>query len=93
MDFLTSDEIQTEFYQEFGPISINTNVPPTSAEPLDRAWVEIFQSAVGLYPNGDQALSLANTTEYWRIHNAVATGEIEATAAGAEFQEYLDAND
>jgi raffinose/stachyose/melibiose transport system substrate-binding protein len=40
--------------------------------------------------NNDQNLSLSQTTEYWRIQNLVATGELDPADAGAEFQKFID---
>jgi raffinose/stachyose/melibiose transport system substrate-binding protein len=92
MDYLTSDEVQTEYYQEFGSVSVNKAITPDSEEPLDQEWVEVFAESEGLYLNGDQALSLENTTEFWRIQNAVAIGEIAAADAASEFQAFIDNN-
>lgn len=92
MDYMSSDEIQGGVWRGFGSLSVNKNIEPISEDELDQEWAEVFGTAEGLYLNGDQALSLENTTEYSRIHNAVAIGDIDPADAGSEFQAFIDAN-
>lgn len=90
LDYLTSEEAQEKFVQGFGNRSVNVNVQSESEAELDQAWNPIFENATGVYMNNDQNLSLAETTEYWRIQNLVATGELDPADAGAEFQKFID---
>lgn len=92
MDYVTSTEVQAKYFEQFGSLSVNKAVAPSSTDPLDAEWVDVFAESQGLYLNGDQALSLDNTTEYWRIQNAVAIGDIASEDAGAEFQTFIDNN-
>ncbi|MFC0678774.1 extracellular solute-binding protein [Lysobacter korlensis] len=90
LDYLTSEEAQEKFIAAFGSQSVNVNVTSASDSELDQAWGPIFENATGVYMNNDQNLSLAETTEYWRIQNLVATGELDPADAGAEFQKFVD---
>lgn len=90
LDYLTSEEAQKKFVAGFGNQSVNVNVKSESDSELDQAWGPIFENATGVYMNNDQNLSLAETTEYWRIQNLVATGELDPADAGAEFQKFID---
>jgi raffinose/stachyose/melibiose transport system substrate-binding protein len=91
LDYLTSNEVQQSFVGPFGSLSVNKDVAPASDHPLDTAWIDIFANAEGIYLNGDQSLPLDLTTEYWRIQNAVALGDIDPADAGAEMQSFIDA--
>ncbi len=90
LDYLSSEEAQQKFIAAFGSQSVNVNVTPEGGSELDQAWGPIFENATGVYMNNDQNLSLAETTEYWRIQNSVATGELAPAKAGAEFQKFID---
>lgn len=90
LDYLTSEEVQEKFVEGFGNRSVNVNVESAGGSDLDEAWNPIFENATGVYMNNDQNLSLAETTEYWRIQNLVATGELDPADAGAEFQKFID---
>jgi raffinose/stachyose/melibiose transport system substrate-binding protein len=91
LDYLTSTEVQETFVGPFGSLSVNKDVAPASDHPLDTAWIDIFGEAEGIYLNGDQSLPLDVTTEYWRIQNGVALGEIDPADAGAQMQSFIDA--
>ncbi|PJJ70640.1 raffinose/stachyose/melibiose transport system substrate-binding protein [Diaminobutyricimonas aerilata] len=90
LDYLTSEDAQKTFIAAFGSQSVNVNVQAEGGSELDQAWTPIFENATGIYMNNDQNLSLAETTEYWRIQNLVATGELDPADAGSEFQKFLD---
>jgi raffinose/stachyose/melibiose transport system substrate-binding protein len=90
LDYLTSEPAQEKFIKAFGSQSVNINVAAASDSELDQTWPPIFENATGVYMNNDQNLSLAETTEYWRIQNLVATGELDPAKAGAEFQKFVE---
>ncbi|GAA2998599.1 ABC transporter substrate-binding protein [Microbacterium aurantiacum] len=90
LDYLTSDAAQAVFIEAFGSQSVNVDVQSDGGSELDQAWGPIFADAAGVYMNNDQNLSLAETTEYWRIQNLVATGELDPAEAGATFQTFID---
>lgn len=93
LDFFTSTESQTTLAEASGARSVNVDVTSTDSAgrtSLDMAWDEIFDSSQGLYAFNDQNLPLAQTTEYWRILNAVATGSLAPEEAGSEFQTFID---
>jgi raffinose/stachyose/melibiose transport system substrate-binding protein len=91
LDYVTSAEVQQTFVGPFGSLSVNKDVAPASDHPLDTAWIDIFDNAEGIYLNGDQSLPLDVTTEYWRIQNGVALGDIDPADAGAQMQTFIDA--
>ncbi|BDZ44720.1 ABC transporter substrate-binding protein [Naasia aerilata] len=92
LDYLTSEKAQKISLDLVGARPVNTavQVDPTKEDSLDKQWDPIFADAKGLYEFNDQALSLAQTTEYWRIQNLVATDELDPADAGAEFQKFID---
>jgi raffinose/stachyose/melibiose transport system substrate-binding protein len=82
---------QPKFIKAFGSQSVNVNVKAAADQSaLDASWTPIFTESKGLFMNNDQNLSLAETTEYWRVQNLVATGELDPKKAGAEFQKFID---
>lgn len=90
LDYLTSDEVQSEISGVFGANSVNVNVDPSEDNPLNAEIVEIAEAAEGTYINNDQSLPLDVSTEYWRIQDSVLTGGIAADDAGAEMQSFID---
>jgi raffinose/stachyose/melibiose transport system substrate-binding protein len=91
LDYLSSPEIQSKYLGVFGATSVTEGATPAGEQrPLDVEWAEILAGASGVFENGDQAFSLAITTEYWRIMNAVAIGEIAPTDAAAQLQTFID---
>lgn len=92
LDYFSSEEVQSKYLGVFGSISVNENAVAENPTELDTEWSEIFNNATGSFQNADQAFSLEVTTEYWRIQNLVATGELDPAEAGAEFQQFIDAN-
>ena len=92
LDFFSSDEIQSKYLGTFGSISVAKNAVAASPTELDTEWASIFADATGSFQNADQAFSLEITTEYWRIQNLVATGEMDPAVAGAEFQKFIDSH-
>lgn len=92
LDYMVSTEGQNKLGTAFAPISVNAEVEQPEDAPLGTEWQEIIDAADGLYINNDQNFSTAETSEYWRIQNSVLTGEIDPADAGAEFQNWRDAN-
>jgi raffinose/stachyose/melibiose transport system substrate-binding protein len=94
LDYLMSPEAQKINLDAAGTRPVNTNVKidPAKQDPLNRTWNGLIANAKGLYEFNDQALSLTNVTEYWRIQNAVASGDIKPADAGAQFQKFLKNN-
>lgn len=90
-DFFTSDEFQDEIKGAFGALSVNANVElGDDALSLEAEWTEIFANAQGTFVNGDQGFPLDVTTEYFRVINDVASGEMEPAQAVTEFQRFID---
>jgi raffinose/stachyose/melibiose transport system substrate-binding protein len=91
LDYLSSPEVQSKYLGVFGSTSVTQGLTPAAEQrPLDSEWVEILGGASGVFENGDQAFPLSVTTEYWRIMNAVAIGEIDPANAAAELQKFID---
>ncbi|WIJ26384.1 ABC transporter substrate-binding protein [Devosia sp. RR2S18] len=90
-DLFVSDEYQDQIKGAFGAISVNTNVSlGDDATPLQEEWLTIFDEATGTFVNGDQGFPLAVTTEYFRVINEVASGNMEPLTAAQEMQTFID---
>jgi raffinose/stachyose/melibiose transport system substrate-binding protein len=89
LDYLLSDKVQQDNLGSFGAISVNANVKYTNVSPLDQKWMDIFARYTKIYMNGDQAFPLDVTTEYWRIINEVASGNIKPEDAGKTLQTFI----
>ncbi|MEQ8480108.1 MAG: extracellular solute-binding protein [Hoeflea sp.] len=82
LDMFTSDEFQAEHIGAFGALSVNRNVKQgDDALELHKEWLDVFANAEGTFVNGDQAFPLDVTTEYFRIINELASGNLEPQAA------------
>ena len=90
LDFITSTEAQKVAVGNWAALSVNKEVQPGADNPLNAVWPPIFDAAKGTFTNSDQALSLEETTEYWRIQNAVAIGKMQPAEAGAAVQKFFD---
>ncbi|MDQ7876499.1 extracellular solute-binding protein [Microbacterium sp. QXD-8] len=92
LDYLTSEEPQQISQRLVGarPINVNVAVDESTQDSLDKQWNPLFDEATGLYYFNDQGMTLAMTTEYWRIQNLVATDELDPSKAGAELQKFID---
>ena len=91
LDYLESDEVQQKHLGRFG-LSVNKHVTYDNPNALTTRVQEIFGSADGLYVNGDQAFPLAQTTEYWRIINEVASDNLDPAEAAGQMQAFIAAN-
>lgn len=92
IDYLTSTKVQQDYLGTFATQSVNKEVKSQATDSLTASWNKIFADSKGLFMNNDQNLSQTATTEYWRIQNLVATGGMDPSKAGAEFQKFLDSN-
>jgi raffinose/stachyose/melibiose transport system substrate-binding protein len=92
LDYLTSAKPQKISLDLVGtrPVNVDVKIDPSTQDSLDKEWNPIFADAKGLFAFNDQGLSLAQTTEYWRIQNLVATNDLEPSKAGAQFQKFID---
>jgi raffinose/stachyose/melibiose transport system substrate-binding protein len=91
LDYLESDEVQQKHLGRFG-LSVNKHVKYENISNLTKRVMEIFASAKGLYVNGDQALPLEHTTEYWRIINEVASDNLDPAKAAGQMQAFIAAH-
>lgn len=89
LDYMLSDKVQQDNLGAFGSISVNANVKYANLSPLDQKWLDIFGKYTKIYMNGDQAFPLDVTTEYWRIINEVASGNIKPEDAGKTLQTFI----
>jgi raffinose/stachyose/melibiose transport system substrate-binding protein len=92
LDFFTSEEGQAIADGAWSRVGVYRDVDTSAGTPLTADWVELFDSAGALYTNNDQNFSTTVTQEYWRIQNAVLLGEIDPADAGAQFQQFREAN-
>lgn len=92
LDFVTSAEQMRGSGGAWAAVSVNKDVEVSEDNPLDALWPPILESSEEMYNNFDQALSLDETTEYWRIQNAVLIGDMSPEEAGPAMQKFIDAN-
>lgn len=92
LDYLTSTDVQTGFGSAFAALSVNKDAKPSTQQPIDQDFIKYFADAKGYFLNNDQNFSTKLTTEYWRIQNGVAQGQVDPAKAGTEFQKFIDSN-
>ena len=89
LDYLLSDKVQQDNLGAFGSISVNANVKYDKVDPLDKKWIDIFAKYSKVFVNGDQAFPLDVTTEYFRVINNVASGDIKPEDGGKTLQTFI----
>jgi raffinose/stachyose/melibiose transport system substrate-binding protein len=90
LDYFISTDVQQAALGNFSTTSVNKNVKYENLRPLDAEWVEIFNNYSKVYMNGDQAFPLDVTTEYFRVINEVASGNIAPAEAAKQLQAFID---
>jgi raffinose/stachyose/melibiose transport system substrate-binding protein len=90
LDYFISTDVQQAALGHFSTTSVNKNVKYEKLRPLDAEWVEIFNNYSKVYMNGDQAFPLDVTTEYFRVINDVASGNIAPAEAAKQLQAFID---
>lgn len=90
LDYFISAKTQQEVLGQISAISVNKNVQYTNQRPLDAEWLDIFKTYSKIYMNGDQAFPLDVTTEYFRVINDVASGNVEPAEAGKQLQSFIE---
>lgn len=90
LDYFISTPVQQEVLGQFSTTSINKNVVYEGLRPLDQEWVDIFNTFDAVYMNGDQAFPLDVTTEYFRVINELASGNVAPADAAAQLQTFID---
>jgi raffinose/stachyose/melibiose transport system substrate-binding protein len=89
LDYMVSDQVQQDNLGTFGTISVNANVKYENVEAADQKWIDIFNEYSEIFMNGDQAFPLDVTTEYFRVINEVASGNIKPEDAGKVMQTFI----
>jgi raffinose/stachyose/melibiose transport system substrate-binding protein len=89
LDYFTSTPVQQATLGLFSTTSINKEVKYENLRPLDAEWQDIFKKYSTVYMNGDQAFPLDVTTEYFRVINEVASGNIDAATAVQQMQSFI----
>ncbi len=90
LDYFISTEVQQASLGQFSSTSINKNVTYENLAPLNQEWLDVFNTYTEVYMNGDQAFPLDMTTEYFRVINEVASGNMAPADAGAALQTFID---
>lgn len=90
LDYFISTPVQQEVLGDFSTTSINKNVTYADLRPLDQEWVDTFNQFDAVYMNGDQAFPLDVTTEYFRVINEVASGNMAPADAATQLQTFID---
>lgn len=90
LDYLASTSVQQEALGSFGTTSVNKNVVYGDMRPLDKKWLDVFNTYSEVYLNGDQAFPLDVTTEYFRVINEVVSGNMSPADAVKAMQTFID---
>lgn len=89
LDYFNSTPVQQELLGKISTTSVNKNVTYSNLRPMDQKWLDIFNKYTDVYMNGDQAFPLDVTTEYFRVINEVASGNIAAADAAKQLQTFI----
>ena len=89
LDYFNSAEVQQKYLGAFATNSVNADVVYEDQRPLDAEWNEIFGSFEAMFVNGDQGFPAGVTTEYFRLINEVASGNLEPKAAAEAMQTFI----
>lgn len=89
LDYFNSTEVQQSVLGKFSTTSINKHVVYENQRPMDKKWLDIFNTYDKVYMNGDQAFPLDVTTEYFRVINEVASGNMTPADASAAMQTFI----
>ncbi len=93
LDYFISKPSQDRLLGKLGTVSVNTaSTPSPDALPIILKWHNHFKSSASTFPNGDQGFPLNMTMEYFRVINAVASGNMLPGAAGAAMQTFISQN-
>jgi raffinose/stachyose/melibiose transport system substrate-binding protein len=90
LDYFLSTKVQQDLVGQISSISVNKNVQYANQRPLEAKWLDIFKTYSKIYMNGDQAFPLDVTTEYFRVINDVASGNIEPADAAKQLQTFIE---
>lgn len=91
LDYLSSTPVQQDLVGQFSTVSVNKNVKYENQQPLEAEWLDIFNEYGSVYMNGDQAFPLDVTTEYFRVINSVAAGDMTSDEASTQMQAFIKA--
>jgi len=90
LDLYLSQDFQQETLGAFSTTSVNKNVEyKDEISDMEREWLDIFATHTELFVNGDQGFPLDVTTEYFRVINEVASGNMEPAAASQAMQTFI----
>ena len=89
LDYFNSTPVQQELLGKVSTTSVNKNVTYSNLRPMDQKWLDIFNKYTEVYMNGDQAFPLDVTTEYFRVINEVASGNMAPADAAAQLQTFI----
>jgi raffinose/stachyose/melibiose transport system substrate-binding protein len=90
LDYFLSTKVQQDLVGQISSISVNKNVHYANQRPLEAKWLDIFKIYSKIYMNGDQAFPLDVTTEYFRVINDVASGNVEPADAAKQLQAFIE---
>lgn len=89
LDYFLSTKVQQDLVGQISSTSVNKNVQYSNLKPLEAKWLDIFKTYSKVYMNGDQAFPLDVTTEYFRVINDVASGNIQPADAAKQLQAFI----
>ncbi|MBK0023836.1 extracellular solute-binding protein [Ochrobactrum sp. S46] len=91
LDYFLSTDVQQDLVGQISAVSVNKNVKYQNQKPLEAEWLDIFNKYSNVYMNGDQAFPLDVTTEYFRVINSVAAGDMTSDDAAKQMQTFITA--
>lgn len=91
LDYFLSTQVQQDLVGQISAVSVNKNVKYQNQKPLEAEWLDIFNKYSNVYMNGDQAFPLDVTTEYFRVINSVAAGDMTSDDAAKQMQTFITA--
>jgi raffinose/stachyose/melibiose transport system substrate-binding protein len=90
LDYYLSTDVQQANLGNFSTTSVNKNVKYGDLPEISQEWLKIFNDYGQVYMNGDQAFPLDVTTEYFRVINEVAAGNIAPADGAKQLQAFID---
>jgi len=91
LDYFLSTPVQQSILGQLSTTSVNKNVVYENQRPLDAEWLDVFKTHDAVFMNGDQAFPLDVTTEYFRVINEAASGNMQPADAAAALQKFIAA--
>lgn len=90
LDFMNSKEVQERHLGAYSTNSVNATITYPELRAIDAEWNEIFAAYGEMFVNGDQGFPANVTTEYFRVINEDAAGNMTPEDASGAMQTFID---